>query len=63
MNSKAVNEIEKKTRQFSAKAEGNNEDSIFDMFDEFKVDETLTVQELKDKVEVKEDGNVVELSK
>jgi hypothetical protein len=62
MNSKTVNEIEKKTRQSSAKTE-DNEDSIFDMFDEFKVDETLTVQELKDKVEVKEDGNVVELSK
>lgn len=62
MNSKAVNEIEKKTRQSSAKTE-DNEDSIFDMFDEFKVDETLTVQDLKDKIEVKEDGNVVELSK
>ena len=62
MNSKKVNEIEKKTRQSSAKTE-DNEDSIFDMFDEFKVDETLTVQELKDKIEVKEDGNVVELSK
>ena len=62
MNSKTVNEIEKKTRQSSAKTE-DNEDSIFDMFDEFKVDETLTVQDLKDKVEVKEDGNVVELSK
>ena len=62
MNSKTVNEIEKKTRQSSAKTK-DNEDSIFDMFDEFKVDETLTVQELKDKVEVKEDGDVVELSK
>jgi len=62
MNSKTVNEIEKKTRQSSAKTE-DNEDSIFDMFDEFKVDETLTVQDLKDKIEVKEDGNVVELSK
>ena len=62
MNSKTVNEIEKKTRQSSAKTK-DNEDSIFDMFDEFKVDETLTVQDLKDKIEVKEDGNVVELSK
>ena len=62
MNSKAVNEIEKKTRQSSSKTK-DNEDSIFDMFDEFKVDETLTVQDLKDKIEVKEDGNVVELSK
>ena len=62
MNSKTVNEIEKKTRQSSAKTE-DNEDSIFNMFDEFKVDETLTVQDLKDKIEVKEDGDVVELSK
>ena len=62
MNSKTVNEIEKKTRQSSAKTK-DNEDSIFDMFDEFKIDETLTVQDLKDKIEVKEDGNVVELSK